>query len=59
MTHESKGSDPSSFLDEVIECGQRTIQKNYRVALRDICELNNINEGDSIVIYIKKNKHKK
>lgn len=56
MTQESKGLDPSSFLDEVIECGERTVQKNYRVAMRDICENNYIKEGDIIIIYVKKKK---
>jgi hypothetical protein len=56
MTQESKGSDPSSFLSEVIECGERTVQRDYRVALRDICENNYIKEGDIIIIYVKKKK---
>lgn len=56
MAQESKGSDPSTFLNDVIECGERTVQKNYRVAIRDICENNYIKEGDIIIIYVKKKK---
>jgi hypothetical protein len=54
MVSTSKGKDPSSFLDEVIECGQRKVQRDFRVSLRDICENNNIVEGDIIIVYIKK-----
>lgn len=54
MDNTEKGSDPSSFLSEVIECGQRKVQTLYRVSLRDICENNEIEVGDIVTIYIKK-----
>lgn len=39
---------------EFINCGERTLQVKYRVALRDICQKNGIGEGDIIEVYIKK-----
>lgn len=39
---------------ELINCGERKIQKLHRVTLRDICQHNGIKEGDIIEVFIKK-----
>jgi len=44
MVHDKSG---------LINCGERNIQRKYRVALRDICERYGIKEGDAIEVYIK------
>ncbi len=46
-------------LNEVIEAGQRKVQRDYRISIRDICENNNIEEGDIVIIYVKKSKIEK
>lgn len=40
--------------DDLINCGQRRVQKEFRIVLRDICEYNEIKEGDVIEVFIKK-----
>ncbi len=37
----------------MINCGERKIQKLYRISLRDICEEYYLKEGDRIEVYIK------
>ena len=37
----------------LINCGERTIQKEFRVVLRDICKKHNIKEHDVVEVYIK------
>lgn len=38
----------------IIEAGQRLVNVGFRVMIRDICEFNDIKEGDIVTIYIKK-----
>ena len=45
-------------LEDLINCGERTVQKLYRVSLRDVCERYDIKEGDAVEVYIKPVKHK-
>lgn len=44
----------SSIFNNIIEAGECRVQKEYRIVLRDICENNNIKEGDIIIVYVKK-----
>lgn len=37
-----------------INCGERTVQKEFRIGLRDICNKNNIVEHDVVEVFIKK-----
>lgn len=38
-----------------INCGQRVLQKGgFRISLKDICKIHNIDEGEPIEVYIKK-----
>lgn len=37
-----------------INCGERNVQKGFRLAIRDICERYDIKEGESVELYIKK-----
>ena len=37
---------------ELINCGERNIQRQYRIVLRDICERYGIKEGDAVEVYI-------
>jgi hypothetical protein len=52
------GSLPPSVSPDIIELGQVVVQKGYRIAIREICENNGIQEGDIVVVYIKKTKAK-
>lgn len=40
--------------EKCINCGERTVQGNLRIALADICNKNNIEKGDTIEVYIRK-----
>ena len=40
--------------EDLINCGERSVQKLFRVALRDICQNNGIKERDVIEVFIKK-----
>ena len=42
---------------KLINAGERHIQKQYRIVLRDICIYNNIKEGDIVEVYIKRVNH--
>lgn len=37
----------------LINCGERNIQRQYRIVLRDICERYGIKEGDAVEVSIK------
>ena len=37
-----------------INAGERRIQKQYRIVLRDICTHNDIKEGDIVEVHIRK-----
>ena len=39
---------------KLINAGERRIQKQYRIVLRDICTHNDIDEGDTVEVYLKK-----
>ena len=39
---------------EKINCGERNIQKGFRLVIRKICKRHGIKEGDSVEVYIKK-----
>lgn len=39
---------------KIIEGGQRMVQAGFKISIRDVCEHNEIHEGDIITIYIKK-----
>lgn len=41
-------------MSTCINCGQRTVQGNYRIALGDICKNNEIEKGDVIEIFARK-----
>lgn len=41
-------------MSELINCGERTIQKLGRIAIKDILKKNNIEDGDVVEVYIKK-----
>jgi hypothetical protein len=42
------------MADELINCGQRTIQVMGRIAIKDIMETNNLKVGDKIEVFLKK-----
>lgn len=50
---------PPALPEFIIEAGQRVVQKDFRVSLKDICEINGIDGGDVVVIYIKKTNMKR
>jgi len=37
-----------------INCGERNVQKGFRLAIFDICVRYGIKEGESVELYIKK-----
>ena len=37
-----------------INCGERNVQKGFRLAIWDICERYGIKEGEAVELYIKK-----
>ena len=39
---------------DLINCGERKIQKLGRIAIKDVLERNGIKEGDSVEVYLKK-----
>lgn len=39
--------------ENLIDCGERNIQKKFRIVLRDICKRHKIPEGAAVVVYIK------
>ena len=41
-------------MNDMINCGQRRIQGNFRVAIMDVCKNNDIVVGDIVEIFIKK-----
>ena len=47
---------PGGFImtDGVINCGERTVQALYRVALQDICTAHGIDVGTRVEVWIKK-----
>lgn len=53
MVKESKDTESFSFFDNVLEAGQRLVQKGYKISIRDICKNNEIEEGNIVVIYVK------
>ena len=40
-------------MEETINCGERNIQKGFRLAIRDICDRYDIKEGEPVEVYIK------
>jgi len=34
-----------------INCGERMIQKGFRIAIRDVCENHSIKEGDVVEVF--------
>lgn len=40
--------------DNLINCGERTVQKLHRVTIKDVCTTYGILEGDRVEVYIKK-----
>ena len=40
--------------EDLINCGQRRVQKLHRVAIRDICKNHDIEQGELVEVYIKK-----
>lgn len=42
------------MTENLINCGQRKVQKDFRVVIRDVCLFNDIKEGDIIEVFIKK-----
>ncbi len=41
-------------MSNYINCGERTIQGNGRIAFSDICKNNDIGKGDVIEVFIRK-----
>ena len=39
---------------KMINCGTRHVQILHRIALRDICNMYNIEQGDLVEVYIRK-----
>ena len=42
------------MTEDLINCGERTVQVMYRIALQDICRVHGIKPGDNVEVYIKK-----
>ena len=40
--------------EDLINCGERTVQILHRIALQDICRTHGIKPGDNVEVYIKK-----
>lgn len=45
-------------MNDLINCGERKIQKLGRVAIKDILESNGLKEGDVVEVFIKKTPQK-
>ncbi len=41
-------------MSTCINCGERTVQANGRIAFSDICKNNDIEKGDVVEVFIKK-----
>jgi hypothetical protein len=41
-------------MTEMINAGERRVQKLYRISIQDICKTRGIAEGDMVEIWIKK-----
>jgi bifunctional DNA-binding transcriptional regulator/antitoxin component of YhaV-PrlF toxin-antitoxin module len=41
-------------MNDLINCGERRIQKLFRITLSDICERYGIHEGDAVEVFIRK-----
>ncbi len=39
--------------DDLINCGERKVQREKRISLRDILDRYHVNEGDAIEVFIK------
>ena len=44
-------------MSDLINCGERNIQKLFRITLKDVCERYEIKEGDAVEVFIKKAEH--
>ena len=44
--------------EDLINCGERTVQILHRIALQDICRTHEIKPGDNVEVYIKKTKRR-
>lgn len=40
--------------DDLINCGQRTVQKTGRIAIGDILASNDLKVGDTVEVFLKK-----
>jgi Cu/Ag efflux protein CusF len=41
-------------MPKKISCGNRKINKQFRIVLRDVCKMNEIKEGDIVKVTIEK-----
>ncbi|MGP8322430.1 MAG: hypothetical protein ACT6FG_00310 [Methanosarcinaceae archaeon] len=41
-------------MTELINCGQKIVQTGFRIVIRKTCKNNDIKEGDTVEIFIKK-----
>ena len=46
------------MTEDLINCGERTVQTLHRIALQDICRAYGIKPGDNVEVYIKKTKRR-
>ena len=42
------------MTEDLINCGERTVQTLHRIALQDICKRHGVEVGDNVEVYIKK-----
>ena len=42
------------MIDDLINCGERKVQKIGRIAIKDIIDRYSIKEGDPVEVFIKK-----
>ena len=42
------------MTEDLINCGERTVQTLHRIALQDICRGHDIKPGDNVEVWIKK-----
>lgn len=40
-------------MEDLINCGERSVQSNFRIAIRDICARHGVKVGESVEVFIK------
>lgn len=53
MTDKRTNDSPINCQD-LINCGERRVQKSYRIALKEILERHGITIGQAVEVYIRK-----